>query len=75
MSDKIEKQANEQVEAKQNDLQNRIIKLETNFEQMQVKVDHEIPKTVTKTAAKGAQKTEKKLVDLLKDQSKLIEAI
>ena len=49
--------------------------METSFEQIQIKVDHEIPKTVTKTAAKCAHKTEKKLVDLLKDQSKLIEAI
>ena len=67
MSEKIEKQANEQIESKQSDLQNRIIKLESSFEQIQIKVDHEIPKNVAKTAAKCAHKTEKKLVDSLKE--------
>ena len=40
-----------------------------------MKVDHDLPKSAAKIATKCASKTEKKLVELLKEQSKLIEAI
>ena len=48
-------------------MMNRIIKLETNFDSIQVKVDHDLPKSAAKVATKYAGKTEKKLVELLKE--------
>ena len=50
-------------------------KLETTLDQISLKVEHDLPKSAAKIATKFASKTEKKLVDLLKEQSKLIEAI
>lgn len=43
--------------------------VENTVDSMKVKLDHEVPKSAAKVAAKQVAKTEKKLIGLLKDQS------
>lgn len=47
----------------------RLGKVESSLDQQRVKLDHELPKQVTKIAGKVGAKTEKKLFTLLKEQS------
>ena len=64
---KLDKNFHGTAELQQKKVDEKLLKLETLFDQLKVKVDHEIPKQVVKVSTKIVNKTEKKLVSLLKD--------
>ena len=72
-SSKLERGFSEAQEARHRKVDERLAKIEGRLDQVGVKIEHELPKQVTKVANKLVQRTEKKLVGLLKDQSNMIE--
>ena len=54
-------------ETRLRNLDERLSKFETTFDQQKIKLDHEMPKTVAKLAKQSGQKMEKKVLGILKD--------
>ena len=73
MSEKLDKEMIIQIFDKVKLLEDRLNKHENNLDKVEVKMSHEMPKVIQKTSLKIIAKTEKKLFEMLKEQSTLID--